>query len=152
MIRAPGIAPGRRLEGAAQLEDLGPTLLSLLGISAPAGIDGMDLAPWLRGERERSPRDAVLGRRKRYRGQPDQYFVRRWPEKWIGSPGGDGQRFGLAADPAETRARPAPTVPDALARSLTDEVRPGAPRRLDAETRRALEALGYLEPEGGDST
>jgi arylsulfatase A-like enzyme len=63
IVRAPGIAPGVRPLGVAQLEDLMPTILSLLGQPVPEGLDGQDLLPWLRSETPSSPRAAVLGRR-----------------------------------------------------------------------------------------
>lgn len=44
MVRLPGV-PGRRVEGLAELVDLAPTLLDLLGLEAPEGVQGLSLAP-----------------------------------------------------------------------------------------------------------
>ncbi len=148
LVRGPGIPAGRRLAGAAQLEDLMPTLLSLLGLPAPQGIDGRDLLPWLRGQVAESPRQAVVGRRADYAGLPDLFFQRRWPEKWIGELEGAGARYQLAGDPREARAAAA-RAPDALREAAAGPPRRAPERDLDEETRRALEALGYLDADAG---
>jgi arylsulfatase A-like enzyme len=145
IVRAPGVPAGRRLEGTAQLEDVMPTVLELLAVPVPDGLDGRSLMPWLRGDAPRSPRELVVGRRKPYPQRPELYYERRGSSKWIGEPARGGAVFRLDADPRETRGEPAPTPP-ALAAALAV---PGAAPRpapvLDAESRRALEALGYLE-------
>lgn len=148
LVRAPGIPPGRRLRGPAQLEDLMPTVLSLLGLPVPDGLDGVDLLPWLRGEVDESPRSAVVGRRAGYQKLPALFFQRRWPDKWIGEIGGDGQAYRLDADPRESSAvaLPAPSILlDRIARARGTE----REQTLDEEARQALEALGYLDSEGG---
>jgi len=45
IMRGPGIPKGRRVQTMASLIDVMPTLLSLLDVPAPAGLDGIDLAP-----------------------------------------------------------------------------------------------------------
>jgi arylsulfatase A-like enzyme len=145
LIRAPGLEAGRRLEGDAQLEDLAPTLLALAGVEAPEGLDGRNLLPWLRGEVESSPRDAVLGRRRPFKSQRDQYYERRWPHKWIGALEGPGLAIDLDADPRELRPEPGAGPPERLKRAVAGA---GADARgvdPDPEVRRALEALGYAE-------
>jgi arylsulfatase A-like enzyme len=49
IVRAPGIPRNSRLLGPVQLEDLMPTLLALMGLRAPEGLDGRNLLPWIRG-------------------------------------------------------------------------------------------------------
>lgn len=48
LIRAPGLAP-RRVDTLTRTADLTPTILSLLGAQAPAGLDGVALTPLLEG-------------------------------------------------------------------------------------------------------
>jgi arylsulfatase A-like enzyme len=49
LLRAPGVAPGRRAEIAHHVDIL-PTLLDLAGLAIPADARGIALAPALRGE------------------------------------------------------------------------------------------------------
>ena len=148
LLRAPGLEGGRRLRGPAQLEDLMPTLLSMLGLPLPQGLDGVDLSPWLRGEVADSPRDAVVGRRADYPDTPALFYQRRWPEKWIGELDAAGGLYRLDADPREAQA--SPSRPPQLLRARVPAATPAGPHPpLDAETRRALEALGYAEDGGG---
>jgi arylsulfatase A-like enzyme len=144
VVRAPGIAPARRLAGAAQLEDLAPTVLQLLQLPVPSGLDGISLLPWLRGEVAVPPRDAAIGRRKAYRDQPELFFVREPGRKWIGPPGATGRAYELALDPRETGGAEAPP-PAAVVAAEAQAGAPEAAPELDAESRRALEALGYLK-------
>lgn len=144
LIRGPGILVGRRLRGPAQLEDLMPTLLSLAGLPTPPDLDGFDLSPWLRGDRADSPRGAVVGRVAPSRDLKRLYFTRRWPEKWIGEIDGIGVSYDLGADPEERVEKLSKTLPAALARAATLAPRAARPHEPDAETKRALEALGYL--------
>jgi choline-sulfatase len=146
VLRAPGLPRGRRLTGSAQLEDLAPTILTLAGVAVPPGLDGLDLGPWLAGREERSPRAAVLGRRKHYRGQPDRFFLRDWPRKWIGDSSGRGRAFELEEDPLEQAGSVRAELPEALRRAVeVPDAAPAEPPVLDEEARRALEALGYAD-------
>jgi choline-sulfatase len=146
LVRAPGLPPGRRLSGPAQLEDLMPTILALLGIATPERSDGLDLLPWLRGEAPHSPRESVLGQRAPFPGKPVLFFERRPAEKWIGPlQGAAGRLYRLDDDPKEERPQPIAEVPERLLRSTGGRARPAPSQRLDPEARRALEALGYLE-------
>ncbi len=153
IVRAPGLPAGRRLSGPAQLEDLMPTILSLVGVEAETvgaqGVDGVDLLPWLRGDTETSPRSWAVGRRRPYKGHPDMFFARRWPEKWIGTrASGSGEVYALDSDPGERAGRSGKPAPDALVSAFESEgSKEGrtAPDP-DPEVRRALEALGYIEP------
>jgi choline-sulfatase len=145
VVQGPGIPAGRRLAGPVQLEDLAPTALELLGLPVPPGLDGVSLVAWLRGESDRSPHTAVVGRRKDYPGRPDLFYVWRDRTKWIGTLGGTGKAYALDGDPHEA-AGTAARMPGALAEQLP-AARAGATARpvLDDESRRALQALGYLE-------
>lgn len=49
VLRGPGIPPGLRIETPVSLVDVMPTLLGLTGLSPPAGLDGIDVGPLVRG-------------------------------------------------------------------------------------------------------
>lgn len=59
IVRGPGIAKGRQTAALCQLFDLNRTLLGLCGVDVPASVEGVDLAPVLRGERDVA-REATL--------------------------------------------------------------------------------------------
>jgi arylsulfatase A-like enzyme len=143
IIRARGLPRGARLRGAAQLEDLLPTLLSMQGVAAPEAADGVDLLEWLKGDVASSPRGAVVGRLRR--NQAPLFFERRWPEKWIGNAQGSGTRYRLDDDPRERSGAASPELPASIRAQLEGEIATPQERALDEEARRALEALGYLE-------
>jgi len=148
VIRAPQIPPGRRLRGAAQLEDLEPTLRALIGADPPAVSDGFDLLPWLAGRAGSSPRAAVVGRRRPYPGRHDLFFESRWPGKWIGRADAPGIGFSQDRDPGEREPAPGRGMPAYLRETLERPAQAEARTvpEADPETLRALEALGYAEP------
>ncbi len=59
-----GITP-RRVDAAAGLIDLAPTILETFGAPVPAEMDGQSLWPWLRGEAARFTRPLVAEGRQR---------------------------------------------------------------------------------------
>ncbi len=146
VVRGPGIAPGRRLSGAVQLEDLAPTTLALLELPIPPDLDGVSLVPWLRGAVAESPRVAVVGRRKPYPREPDLFFAFRAGRKWIGPLDGPGRAYRLDLDPHEDGGEEAAAPAEISAVESAARARSAAAPTLDAESRRALEALGYLQP------
>jgi len=132
---------GTRLPGPVSLMDIAPTLLALAGVDVlPGELEGHDLfAP-------ESPRS-----------EPVRSFV--GPEQAIVDGafklivGGDGPRlFDVRADPKESRNL-AGEMPERVARmeGLVLPSRQARPPQLpdlddfDAETRRRLEALGYVD-------
>lgn len=61
LLRLPGsIRPGRRHAGPINQPDVLPTVLSLLGVPAPGGIEGIDHAPLLAGAPLAGPPGAFL--------------------------------------------------------------------------------------------
>ncbi|MEE8468199.1 MAG: sulfatase-like hydrolase/transferase [Planctomycetota bacterium] len=61
ILRWPGVAPaGARFEGTVSTLDLVPTVLGAAGL--PSELDGVDLRPYLTGEREGSPHDVLYWR------------------------------------------------------------------------------------------
>jgi arylsulfatase A-like enzyme len=59
IVRGPGIKSGQRLRGVASTVDLAPTLLDLVGIEEPEGMQGVSMCEAFVGSGQ-LPRDAVL--------------------------------------------------------------------------------------------
>jgi arylsulfatase A-like enzyme len=168
VIRAPRLEAGRRVTGAVSSADLLPTVLELLDVPAPDGVDGRSLVRTLRRpERENVP--AIYA---------ENLYVQRfnWSEMRAIREGSlkliDKTRpelYDLARDPGETRDLSAeqPSVAARMAEhlrawhtSLAAEADPGgrAPT-VGATDARALSSLGYVSeavrpssPTSGPST
>ncbi|MBW1823105.1 MAG: sulfatase [Deltaproteobacteria bacterium] len=69
IIRGPGIPPSRRFKGIVSLLDMVPTVLSLLGISSPSGLEGLDLSPLWQDNRYKLPDRFIFS-------EADQYNVK----------------------------------------------------------------------------
>lgn len=158
ILKLPAGAGAGRVPEAAQHVDLLPTLLDLLGVAAPAGLDGRSLlgtvAARLRGETpepsppifaylhlDGAPRASV--HRGHYK------LMHRLDRGELVAP----RLFDLARDPGETRnlSRERPALARQLAALLRHRLEAAEehglePERavIDEETRRRLEALGYL--------
>jgi arylsulfatase A-like enzyme len=156
LIRVPGFA-ARRIEGVvATLADLVPTLLQLLEVEPPPGLDGRSLFPALRG-RELDAGDAYMESLFPQHGFDfaPLYGVRT-PE-WKLVLGARPHLWHLADDAKELRdvAAEKPDVVAALTRRvvhLRDER--GAPlpvseHRMTGEELRAFGGLGYVGGSGG---
>ena len=59
VLRGPGVPAGKCSEALCYLFDLYPTLAAMAGVEPPAAVDGKDLGPVVRGEKE-EVRDATL--------------------------------------------------------------------------------------------
>jgi arylsulfatase A-like enzyme len=154
VLRGPGVPAGARVPEVAGLIDVLPTVLELLGIAPPSGIQGRSLVPTLRGE--------ALPARTLYAELPERTFLvaRRGSLKlMIDEKAGLAGRsaFDLAADPGEQHDIAA-TLPaglwDEIASDRRAHCRRGAAPRptgdgggaaLGGDVRRKLEALGYAE-------
>ena len=112
LIRYPGkIQPGR-LEVAAGLVDLMPTLLDLVGHPIPDGVQGHSLAPYLLGERDPGDAppyayservDANPGNTRTLQpGTPGAFMVRGRGWKYVLYPDGEEFLYNLTDDPGET--------------------------------------------------
>jgi len=118
----------------------------LLGVAGLSTGDGVDLTPWLRADRNSSPRGAAFGRRQPYSGAPDLYYRRHWPEKWIGELGASRHEFNLETDARELPGVAGHPTPDDLSASQAGSAAERKRGRVvDEETKRALRALGYAE-------
>jgi iduronate 2-sulfatase len=134
LIAAPGVPPSA---SAAPIEnvDLYPTLAALAGLSAPAGLDGVDQGPALRGGP--APRDHIIhvyprGERLGRAIRTARYRLIEW--KRIGAPAdtAEFELYDYQEDPDETRNL-ARQRPEALAmmRAILARHPEAAPRRQD---------------------
>ena len=98
IFSGPGIPGAGQSDAFCYLLDIFPTILGMAGVEAPAGIDGLDLAPVWRGE-TRSLRDSLF---TSFRDLMKAVRTDRW--KLIRYPRIDHtQLFDLREDPHETR-------------------------------------------------
>ncbi len=158
LLAGPGIPGGRSVDCLVRTADVAPTLLTLAGGPAPAGLDGEDLLPLLHGRGgcdRMSYSEAFL-----------PFFSYKWyplralsTDRFLYVHGPTGSLYQLPSDPEEDEDL-APQQPAALRlweRRLRDllkksgedldaEVRAGAD--LSAGERERLASLGYL---GGSS-
>jgi arylsulfatase A-like enzyme len=138
------VAPGQ-VDALVRLIDVTPTLLDLLGVGALEGAEGRSLAPLMRGESLPAlPAWTEFGERRRV--MDGRYSLIAEPQAF--------ELYDLEADPGEQRelsgerAGTLAGLRELLRRHAERPLAPAAPeseaRPLDAETREALEALGYL--------
>jgi arylsulfatase A-like enzyme/Tfp pilus assembly protein PilF len=151
LLREPGALPaGRVVNEPVGLVDLAPTVLDLLALPVPAGLDGRNLAPALRAGRE--PEPAALYAETEYPasfGWAPLHALRQGEWKLVR--GVASELYDLAADPAEAcdLAQRETARRSALERPLValqrDAPPVGAPSGSpDAESRARLASLGYL--------
>ncbi len=165
LLRLPdGRGAGESRARIVENVDLLPTLLGLLGVPAPPGVEGRSLAPWLAQDAGdegfaiaeiagREQGGEILSLRNdqyRYVYNPNGVAPQCSPK---GGPYAFGveQLFDLEADPRETRDRRAelPLVAEQLRRELLDRYAPRGPgnpplKATDKETLERLRALGYV--------
>jgi len=156
VVHWPGrLAAGRRVRAQVGLVDVAPTIAELAGLPPLPAVDGHSLAAVARGAAE-PPARALFGLRALVseatgwdHGIKSSVRTPRW--KYIRAPESGDELFDLAADPGELRNVLA-KQPDVVAglRGLLEThvaslpgAAPAAP--LSEETRRALQALGYLD-------
>ncbi len=151
----------RVIRSPVSLLDIVPTLLARVGAPVPPDLDGVDLAPLLRGD-EGDPDRILFGEGLRH--GPTRVSARGRDAKLILTGGDEGavdwggapRELYLATDPGET-ANVIESRPE-LARSLLVHLEartraPAAPAfdgeapAPDPETLRRLRELGYLEPD-----
>ena len=156
LVRWPGRVPGgRRIATPVELADVAPTLLELAGVASPAPRDGRSLAAAIRDGAELPPRP-IFGIRSLLdeatgwgRGVKLSVRTDRW--KYIFASEAQAELFDLDADPRErhdllaAQAARAAELRGLLEKHIAElpHVHDSAP--LSDTTRRALQALGYLE-------
>ena len=154
MIHPARIEADRRIDSPVRMVDLMPTVLDLLGIPAPAGVQGRSLTGLLQGE---AVEDLPCYSEIEWSGK--QYdSLRKGDRKLIREIGGASWLYDLASDPGETTDLSARDPGSAAAmlgeieriRSLFIESRIAREKDeeseiLDETTRDRLKALGYIE-------
>ena len=160
IVRLPDQTEGRRVGWPVQQADILPTLVDLAGGDANE-VDGQSLFPLLTGEDMRSSRPIVSAS---FKGGGNlnlapfySLVLDRWKLIWTKRPGvlSTVQLFDRVSDPEELvdLAGEKPMLARRLLRVLQEEVeiiqgKGGANSikvTIDAETRRQLEALGYID-------
>ena len=152
---------GRRVRGLARLVDVTPTVLDLLGLPVPPGLDGVSLLPAVAHETSTPPAadtaDALAGPVA----YAETYYPRfhyNWSElvavetgrwKFVSAP--RPELYDLRQDPKELHDVSAehPAIAATLARHLESmhlrsEVEAPTPSTLSADERARLQALGYV--------
>ena len=113
IVSWPGKIRARRLEIAANVTDLMPTVLGLLGREVPKHVQGHDLAPYLLGQRaaDQGPAycfsERIAANKEHQRrikpGTPGHFMVRGRGWKYFRYADGSEYLFHLTEDPGETR-------------------------------------------------
>jgi arylsulfatase A-like enzyme len=155
LVAGPGIAPA--VVGApVRIVDVMPTVLARLGIAGPPAVQGVDLAPLLRGERLPLVALSESWFPRYHYGWSELASIEDGRYKLIRAP--RPELYDLARDPAEQenlagedpeRAGRMAAALDRLLERLGSGAVPAGPAPVDTETAARLEALGYL---GGTAT
>jgi arylsulfatase A-like enzyme len=142
-----GIPAGKRIGTPVSLVDVVPTILSVLEIPSPPGLDGADLRP-LWQEAQQAPVERLIFAEA---GPGDLRSVRSGRSKLITQgPAGRAELYDLADDPAETRnlAAERPELVAALEAEIAAFVasarEPQLAPELTDDEKEHLQALGYL--------
>ncbi len=148
----PGRIPAGKVESSrAFTMDLAPTLLAALGLDPEKGADGVDLLAGAPARALFLMTDSPGGRQVRGLLAGDEKLILTWARgvAWGGWDGARREAYDLARDPAETRnlalEEPARAGRMAAATRTYFSQSHVSPQRIDPVTRRALEALGYVQ-------
>ena len=155
VMAGPGVPAGRRVAEPVSLVQALPTLLELLGVDAPEGLDGASAAPMLDGGTPAT--ETVLYAESLFPrlnfGWSGSRSVRRGSWKYIEAP--VPELYDLATDPDELHdvAAMHPEVVADLRAELAEFLDRGGELEavaldIDDETRDRLDALGYVGGEG----
>lgn len=161
LIAGKGLAGGVRDGAVARHIDLMPTMLDLVGVDIPDGLDGVSLVPRLRGASGDDGGSGVAYFESyaldyQY-GWSKLFGVARGKHKWIDAP--TAELYDLVRDPLELRnlagSADAPAGVAAGLETDLDAIRRRAPsstpartRVVDSDERRRLAELGYVQDGG----
>ena len=174
VVWAPGLVPkGAEITETVSLVDLAPTLLDLVGLTAPPSMNGMSLRALLQGDATPADRSvfakrAIYAEGPAWGGQPRLLSARQGGRKWIlhGSETAPAEAYDLSADPAEKTNLVDPAAAEQTVRDQGQRVleaypqttgarpervqpdaenAPEANHHLDDRTEENLRALGYIE-------
>jgi arylsulfatase A-like enzyme len=104
IVRWRGTLDARELTVPVALYDLFPTITDLVHTTSPAGMDGVSLAPWLRGERSDAPHASMFFSALEGRGgsEPRTLFsFHEGPLALIERADGIAELYDLDADPSQ---------------------------------------------------
>jgi arylsulfatase A-like enzyme len=148
----PAVKAGQVVPCQVASIDVTPTLLDLLGVQDGQARDGVSRVPELRGDACRAEPVVASATTGRFVEKPPvDHALRAEGEKLILHEGGATELYDLAADPDELRNRsgePRSKEVEALLRHMLGGAGEVTGPNADAETRKMLEELGYLN--GGE--
>ncbi len=152
-LAGPGVPTGRRVDTLARTVDIVPTVLELLRLDRPSGLDGVSLEElWSGHDNQRTAYMETLTPRENF-GWSELRAVRNARAKVIAAP--RAEAFDLAADPGEQHNLFVGPAPPAAGRPLLAELRTisktdpyemgrAQAHTMEPETRKKLAALGYV--------
>ncbi len=148
VIAWPGHLEPRRVDAPGRLVDIVPTLLDLLSLDPPEGIDGVSLTPLLKGRDQEIP-PALLESRRPWNSYGWAPLTALSHDGWKLIVAPKPELYDLTTDPGETKnlidtdRRRARELQAMLreAKSLPEAASRGA---VDPETSARLRALGYV--------
>ncbi len=162
IFRGPGLASGRRIPGRVGTVDIVPTILDLLGLAIPSQVQGRSLAPFLRPQVGELPPTAYYSESLSPRlshGFGELRVLYRDGFKYIHGPRPelfDVERdplelHDLAAGRSEVQLEMKAELESAIAAYSRPEDAATAAHQVDDDTRRRLEALGYISMTGDEA-
>lgn len=150
IVAGPGV-PARAIPDQVRIVDVMPTVLDLLGVAAPKGIQGVSLRPLARGERLGLVARSESWYPRYHYGWSELASIQDGRFKYIRAP--RPELYDLSTDPRETSdlsnrdPQRLAALDDALSAEIartTSATAAKGPQVVDAETEERLAALGYV--------